>query len=57
MVHNYEVDLQEQVELSMTGGIKGVRALRVQRDYLHEQLEENKELLEDGENRFNKYTN
>ena len=31
-IHNYEVDFQDEQEIMMAGGIKGLRALRLQRD-------------------------
>lgn len=31
-IQNYEVDYQEEEEIVMAGGIRGIRALRVQRD-------------------------
>ena len=32
MIRNFEVDFEEEEELAYAGGIKGIRALRVQRD-------------------------
>ena len=34
LIQNYEVDFQEEEELVMAGGVKGLRALRVQRDLI-----------------------
>ena len=35
IIKNYDVDFEEEEpELKLMGGIRGIRALRVQRDYL-----------------------
>ena len=38
LIHNFEVDFQEEEEVTYAGGIKGIRALRVQRDLINEQV-------------------
>jgi hypothetical protein len=35
MIRNFEVDFEEEEELAYAGGIKGIRALRVQRDAIN----------------------
>ena len=56
MIQNFEVDFGPEEELVMAGGIRGIRALRVQRAAIEEQIavptteEEAK-----GEDRFSKY--
>ena len=35
IINNYEVDFEEEgPDLRMLGGVRGIRALRVQRDYM-----------------------
>ena len=29
MIHNFEVDLKEEEEIAMTGGVRGIKALRI----------------------------
>ncbi len=38
MIQNFEVDFGPEEELEMAGGIRGIRALRVQRDAIREQI-------------------
>ena len=38
LIQNYEVDFPEEEELVMAGGVKGLRALRVQRDLINQQI-------------------
>jgi len=38
MITNYEVGFGEEEELTYAGGIKGIRALRVQRDLIEKQI-------------------
>jgi hypothetical protein len=38
MIKNFEVDFQEEEELTYAGGIKGIRALRVQRDLIYDTI-------------------
>ena len=60
LIQNFEVEFEEEEELVMAGGIKGLRALRVQRDLIQKQIateevEEPSEMVA-GEDRFAKYT-
>jgi hypothetical protein len=36
MIYNFEVDAQEEEEIAMTGGIRGIKALRIQRQLINE---------------------
>ena len=38
LIQNYEVDFGPEEELVMAGGIRGIRALRVQRSAIEEQI-------------------
>lgn len=38
LIRNFEVDFKEEEELTYAGGIKGIRALRVQRDLINETI-------------------
>ena len=38
MIQNYEVDFGPEEELVMAGGIRGIRALRIQRSAIEEQI-------------------
>ena len=54
LIHNFEVDFQEEEEVTYAGGIKGIRALRVQRDLINEQVQSVVENHAQGD-RFGKY--
>ena len=59
IINNFDVDFEEEgPELRMIGGIRGIRALRVQRDYLQDAsnpLNATPEILASGGNMFGKY--
>jgi len=38
LIRNFEVDFKDEEELTYAGGIKGIRALRVQRDLINETI-------------------
>ena len=51
LIKNFEVDYEEEgPDIRMLGGIRGIKALRVQRDYVQDVVEEKM-----GGNRFAKY--
>ena len=42
LIINYEVPIEEEEEkVALAGGIKGIRALRMQRDAINDQVQEN----------------
>ena len=54
MIKNFDVDFEEeQPDLRMLGGIRGIKALRVQRDYLREATKVKQP--EPSANRFERY--
>lgn len=56
IINNFDVDFEEEgPELRMIGGIRGIRALRVQRDYLQDASNTTPEILASGGNMFGKY--
>ena len=57
IINNYEVDFEEEgPELRMISGVRGIRALRVQREYLPQATENtNPQVLASGGNMFGKY--
>ena len=38
MIRNFEVDFEEEQELTWAGGVKGIRALRMQRNQINESV-------------------
>ena len=38
MIKNFEVDFEEEEEVTWAGGVKGIRALRVQRDQINSEV-------------------
>lgn len=40
VVKNFEVDFDEEEEVAYAGGIKGIRALRVQRDLINDSVKQ-----------------
>ena len=38
LIQNYEVDFEAEQELVMAGGIRGIRALRLQRNLINETI-------------------
>ena len=54
-IQNYEVDFGPEEELVMAGGIRGIRALRVQRDAIQEQIAVPANDADDGADRFRTY--
>jgi len=58
IINNFDVDFEEEgPDLRMIGGIRGIRALRVQREYLPDtSASANQEILAaSGGNMFSKY--
>ena len=57
IINNFDVDFEEEgPDLRMLGGVRGIRALRVQRDYLQNATENsNPQILASGGNMFGKY--
>ena len=54
MIKNYEVDFDEEdPDLRMLGGIRGIKALRVQREYMKD-VEQNP-IVEPTKNMYEKY--
>lgn len=41
MIRNFEVDFEDEEELVLAGGIKGIKALRLQRELINKQIEMN----------------
>lgn len=57
VINNYDVDFEEEgPDLRMLGGIRGIRALKVQRDYLKDVEPDEKPKDEPTHNRFARYT-
>lgn len=58
MIINYELPAEEE-EIVYAGGIKGIRALRMQRDtinqHLDEDIEKEREKEKEERNKFSKY--
>ena len=55
-IANYDVDFEEEgPDLRMLGGIRGIRALKVQRDYLPDVEDEKAKVPEPTHNRFEQY--
>ena len=46
LIQNFEVDFGPQEELVMAGGLRGIKALRVQRDAIQEQIASPEEMKE-----------
>ena len=40
MIRNFEVDFEEEEEIRYAGGIKGIKALRMQRDLINKEIEQ-----------------
>jgi len=57
LISNYEVDFGPEEELMMAGGIRGIRALRVQRKAIEEQIavKGGSDEATQGADRFAKY--
>ena len=54
IIKNYDVDYEEEnPDLRMLGGIRGIKAIKVQREYMPDV--EQQKLDEKGSNRFAKY--
>lgn len=50
VIKNYEVDFEEEEpDIRMLGGVRGIRALRVQREYMKDTVQTK------GDNRFQNY--
>ena len=54
MIQNFEVDFGPEEELVMAGGIRGIRALRIQRSAIEEQIAVPEDAA-DGADRFAMY--
>ena len=56
IIKNYDVDFEEEgPDLRMLGGIRGIRALKVQREYLKDVEPEQQPTAEPTHNRFARY--
>lgn len=54
-IKNFEVNFEEDApDVRMIGGIRGIKALRVQRDYIPD-VEVNRQKMEEQKNPFHRY--
>ena len=54
VINNYDVDFEEEgPELRMLAGIRGIRALKVQREYLKD--DDGAKMIQPTHNRFENY--
>ena len=51
-MHNFEVNIKEKKEVAYASGIRGIRALKLQRDVLQNQEQFDQEIMTATKNRF-----
>ena len=55
IIQNFEVEVQQEEEIAMTSGVRGLRALRAQRALIEKNIAVDQNQVEVGENKFEVY--